>query len=484
MVFPSIGAQSAQVQRRLLICLTLGLFCANFALQYPGIWVNDSIAAYRDAVAGVFHDGEPPIEAWLWSVVRRVVDGNPGMLAIQLAFHWLGFALIADGLMRIGKPRSGWLVLLSGAGPLFLFYNGAVLRDVGMASALVTVFGIAFRYRITGRPIPRLALCAVVPLLAYGTLVRTNAVFALGPVLIYLLPSTARQRFAGVKAQIVLSLVIAIVAIPLSSLANRVLFGVKPSVSIQFLQVFDLTGIAYHTKDLTVLPPEMQFTDADLSRCYTPYRWDTLAPWGEVCDYAWNRLGPLDSPAHKTMGRRWLTEIAMHPVAYLEHRFEYFNSMLYFLVPAKHVRYVPGNGLEHTSDGRPYYRAVTAKDIRNDYVIKNFLTWPVTWLAIGLGYLWLSTQIRQQETALAMRALLISGITYFVFLLPIGISTEIRYAYWTIMAVSLAALISLNEARQVFSWRDKRCVAFAVLLLVTVTAGMIARLTNFTAFLH
>ena len=214
------------VQRRLLILSSLLLFSANLAFQYPGWWLPDSQAAYADAVSGHYSDGEPPIMAWLWSIVRRLVDGNPGMLTLQLAFHWLGFALVADGLMRVSKPRSAWLVLLSGAFPVFLYFNGTVLRDVGMASALVTAFGLAFNYRIAGRAIPGPALCAAGLLLAYGTLVRTNAIFALGPLLIYLLPS--RVRLMSIKVQIALTVVLAGLALPLSSLINRDVFGTHP----------------------------------------------------------------------------------------------------------------------------------------------------------------------------------------------------------------------------------------------------------------
>jgi hypothetical protein len=471
--------ESSHLQRQLLILTAFILFAANLAFQYPGSWVPDSMIAYGEALSGAYEDWHPPIMAWLWSLVRRVIDGNPGMLALQLGLHWLGFALIADGLMCIGKSRSAWLVLFSGAFPVFLFYNGRVLTDVGMASAMVAAFGVAFRYRIVGKRIARPALCAAVPLLAYGTLVRTNAIFAFGPLVIYMLPAGARLMRTSLL--LILTLIFAALGLFISSLINHEVLGARSTGVIQSLQLFDLNGIAYHTRDVSVLPPEMAFSDADLTRCYTPYWWDTISKWGN-CDFAWRRLGPDDSPARNALGHRWSAQIVAHPVAYLEHRLKVFNSILYFLVPAKHCRYVPRCGVVYAQDGTPSFEPVTQRDIRIDYLKKNFFTWPVTWLVVGLVFLWFSTQIRQQEIAAATRALLLSGLSYLVSLLLIGVATEVRYAYWSIMAVMLAVLICLDEAKRVFSWRDKRCVAAVALLLGTIVAGLVARLANFTAF--
>jgi hypothetical protein len=479
MALASAAATPLPVQQRLLMASALLLFAANFAFQYPGWWVPDSQASYADAVAGRYSDWQPPILAWVWSLVRRVVDGNPGMLALQLGLHWLGFALVADGLMRASRPRAAWLALLCGAFPVFLFYNGTVLKDVGMASALVTAFGLAFRYRIVGQNIPGPLLAVAGVLLAYGTLLRTNAVFALGPMLLYLLPSG--RQLTSIKLQIAVAVVVAAVAVPVSTFINRYVFAARPGGAIQSLQLFDLNGIAYNTQDPTVLPPQMGFTDADLTRCYTPYYWDTLAPWGS-CSFAWSRLGPDDSVARKDLGHRWVVQIASHPVAYLQHRLRVFNSILYFLVPAKHCRYAPGCGSAYTRDGTPYFPPVTSAAIRLDYLKKNFLTWPITWSVTGLVFLWFSATLRQKETAIAARALLLSGLCYLAFMLLVGVATDVRYAYWTIMAVLLAVVVCLEEVSKTFSWRDKRWSVGVALLVLVIVAGFLTRLANITTF--
>jgi len=51
--------------------------------------------------------------------------------------------------------------------------------------------------------------------------------------------------------------------------------------------------------------------------------------------------------------------------------------------------------------------------------------------------------------------LLLSGLTYLVFLMPLGVATEVRYAYWSIMAVMLAIILSVEEVREVFRIQHK-----------------------------
>jgi hypothetical protein len=467
-------------QHPLLLIIAAILFLANLRYQYPGWWTPDAQASYDDAVSGHYRDWQPPITAWVWSLVRHGLDGTPGMLILQLLLHWIGFWLIADGLLLANRPRTAWLALLCGAFPAFLFYNGMILKDVELGSAFVCAFGLAFRYRIAQRPIPKTLLVAAALLLAFGTLVRANAIFALGPILIYMLP--ARARALGSAKQFALTIVMALIALPLSSFVNHQILGAENQKPIQSLQLFDLNGIAHRTRDPSVLPPELGLSAADLDRCYTPYWWDPLAPWGS-CHAAWERLGTADTPARQQLAHRWVAQIAAHPLAYAEHRLEAFNSMMYFLVPAKHCRYVPDCGAVFTRAGERSYPPVTASSVRADYLKKNFAVWPVTWLMIGLVFLRFVQRLEDSETKFAARALLLSGLSYMAFLLFIGVATEVRYVYWGIMAVLLAVLICLQEARSAFSWHNSRSLISVALVAAVIVAGLVARLADFRGLL-
>lgn len=464
--------------RTALWSAALVLFIANFAVKFPGELTNDSSGQYAQALSGHYTDWHPPIMAWAWSFLLPIIDGPLTFLTLHLGLHWLGFALIADALLCRDKPRTACWVLLSGAFPVFLFYNGQIIKDVGMASAMLVAFGLGFRYRITGQPVPWPILLLAALLLAYGTLVRTNAIFAFGPLFIYLFAD--RARLAGIKQLVLLSILLAGLALPVSNYINHDLLGAKRDNPVQSLFLFDLNGIAYQSGDLRVLPPELGFSMADLQHCYTSYWWDTLSAWG-VCRFAWERLGPENSLARKNLGHRWLTEVIRHPLDYAAHRLKALNSMLYFLVPAKHCRYAFNCG---TIDPKTHNAApITDRDIRIDYIKKSPLTWPITWLVLGLVLLWFSKRIKSVETLSAARTLLLSGTSILSFMIWVGVATDIRYAYWSIMSIMLAAIISFAELRNCFQRLDPMFVSGGALILLTGLAGLLARVFNFTAFI-
>jgi putative flippase GtrA len=464
--------------RTALWIVALVFFFTNFAFKYPGELNPDSSRQYAQALSGQYTDWHPPIMAWVWSLLLHIKDGPLAMLTLHLGLHWLGFALIADGLLRLGRPRLAWVALLSGAFPVFLFYNGMIHKDTGMASAMLAAFGLGFRYRIIGQSVPLLVLLLAALLLAYGTLVRTNAIFAFGPLFIYLF--AGRVRLAGIKQLALLSILLAGLALPLSNYINHDLLGAKRDGSIQSLLLFDLNGIAYHSGDLSVLPPEFAFSMEDLQHCYTPYWWDTISPWGS-CSFAWERLGPENSSARKDLGNRWLTEVVRHPLDYAIHRLKVLNSMLYFLVPAKHCRYELDCGPKDSQTHAVL--PTTDMDIRIDYIKKGPLTLPINWLVFGLVLLLLTNRIKSLETLSAARTLLLSGVSILSFMILVGVATDIRYSYWTIMSIMLAAVISFGEIRNYFQRSDPIFVGGAALLLLTVLAGLLARFYNFTALI-
>ncbi|MGZ8222348.1 MAG: GtrA family protein [Methylobacter sp.] len=473
----SSPAVSIKTLRTALWIVALVLFIVNFVFKYPGEFNNDSSNQYAQALSGQYGDWHPPIMAWLWSWLLHIVDGPSTILALHLVLHWFGFALIADALLCLGQPRTAWLALLSGAFPVFLFYNGLITKDVGMASAMLVAFGLGFRYRIIGQPVPLPVLLLAALLLAYGTLVRTNAIFAFGPLFIYLFAD--RARLISIKQLALVSIVLAGLALPLSNYINHDLLSAKRDDSIQSLFLFDLNGIAYHSGDLNVLPPEFAFSKDDLQHCYTPYWWDTLSPWGG-CGFAWERLGPENSLARKNLGYRWLTEIVKHPLSYTVHRLKVLNSMLYFLVPAKHCRYALDCGPKDpiTHNRRP---TTTDQEIRLDYIKKSPLVWPINWMVFGLVLLGYTNRIKSPETLSATRALLLSGISVLSFMILVGVATDMRYAYWSIMSILLAALISFGELRPYLQRSDPVVISGGALLVLTGLAGLLSRLFNFTA---
>jgi hypothetical protein len=459
----------------LLAVLAALLFAANVALHFPGVMNNDSIQQYRQAVTGQYADWHPPMMAWMWSVMRVFGDGPGPMLVLHLALYWSGFALLADALRRCGHPRIGLAMVLAGAFPPFLYVNAQVVKDVGMATAWLAAIGVLFWFRAQGRRVPWPAGALVAALLVYGAMVRTNALFGLGPLLLLALAPAAWLRNLRLM---VAAVVVAVVALPVSMQANRVLFQPKEQHAIQSLFIFDLMGMAVHTGNPALLEPRATLTREDLPACYSPYWWDSLSPWGR-CAAKVNRPAGVEMPTLPDgLAAQWLRTIAQHPLAYAEHRLKHFNSALLFAVPPKHIRLTP----EYRTDDPaiPPLEVVTARDIRLDIVRKNPAVWPVVWLTWAACLLVLLRREETPGTALA-RVLAVSALGYSGAYLVIGVATDMRYHYWSLLAVLIATLVALPRLLPMLRRRAPAVVASAALVGAVVAVGVATRLLDVRA---
>ncbi len=369
------------------------------------------------------------------------------------------------------------MVVLAGAFPPFLYVNAQVVKDVGMAVAWLAAAGLLFWFRVQHRRLPVAIGLAVAALVFYGAMVRTNALFGLGPLLLYALAPAGWLRNTRLLAAAV---VVAVLALPASQLANRLLFDPKPEHAVQSLFLYDLMGIAVHTGNPAVLEPRATFTREELRDCYSPYWWDSLSPWGR-CAGKVHRPAGTDMPTLPDgLARQWLRSVAAHPAAWIEHRLKHFNSALLFAVPLKHIRLTPEY---RTGDpARPPLELVTARDVKLDLVRKNPAVWPVTWLAWAACLLVLLRREPPTPAAALARVLAASALGYSGAYLLIGVATDMRYHYWSLLAVMLATLAVLPHLGEQLRRRPRPLVMSAAAVSLVVLLGVAARLLDFRAW--
>jgi hypothetical protein len=125
----------------------------------------------------------------------------------------------------------------------------------------------------------------------------------------------------------------------------------------------------------------------------------------------------------------WVAAIIRHPLAYAVHRLGNFSS-------------------EMTA---PPYLDFNAKTIAPPYrVLYDVMTAPALWLAIGTGLLvQLATarSFRRSASTDAALVLLLSSLPYSYAYLIIGVATESRYLFWSLIAIFVAVVISGPELR-------------------------------------
>jgi hypothetical protein len=424
------------------IAVTL-LAMANLVLGFPGVSGPDSQDQYAQAVAGQFDDWHPPIMAWLWSVFRLIADGDGPMFCFQVVCYWLGFGLIAMALARAGRLLAASAMLGVALLPPLLTLNVLILKDVSMGVTFLLAFALLFWYRTQNRKAPPAIAATAGLLLFYGALVRTNAVFALVPLLAYAIrPQWLRRPFGLLAIAIPVSLAL----VPAASLFNHRALQAKSLGTIRSLQIFDLAGISAFSGDLAVFGPDSSFTRDEVTTCYTPTYWDSLAPWGE-CRFFWNRLAV--SPALKEtinsldaksamvaepnpdLPELWTTAIVRHPLAYVRHRLAHFSSEIW-------------HGAATTT---PIATAPKSLGV----ALYDFVTAPIVWLAIGAAWLirlaFARSIVRTASNDAAV-ALLLSGLSYGGAYLIVGVGTELRYFFWSLIAIFTALIISLSQPVQ------------------------------------
>jgi hypothetical protein len=422
----------------------------SFAIYFPGGLPPDAAAQLAQAETGHLTDVHPPIMAALWRILLNVAPGPAPMLAMQVGLYWTGVWSLWDSVASEPKWR-GLLPVIAAAHPLALVLLGAVLKDCALATALIAGFGFLFRRRKLHRRGSALETVIVALLFAYAGLVRWNGIFALPPLIFYWIAPNAVRPTRLIAGSVVLLALFAM----LSTFVNHHLLRAAPTRVEASLQLFDMAGIEYHSGDrLLGLRPG----------CYTPFFWDTLN--FARCGHLFERVtgasdfGEADASPGSLTGP-WLRAIAAHPLAYAEHRLSYFNDSLYFLVPpAVLCRSVP----DYPSCNRP-----PAGMALGDFIKKNLLYWPCVWLAAAA---WL---LLRTDAEPGVRALAWSGVWYALGYRIVGVATDWRYHFWTLLAISMA--MALHVAQRGLGRRELR--EFALFVLPVVVAAYAARILSF-----
>jgi hypothetical protein len=222
------------------------------------------------------------------------------------------------------------------------------------------------------------------------------------------------------------------------------------------LEAFDIVGIGRQSGE-NLLPGTWTAAEAaQIEQCYKPDKWDSIS--GGACAFVPDNLDAQKNWGTPVLTQAWVGAILAHPGAYLLHRMAYMNELLRWLGPIpeqdsfmesemQDVRYA------HFPGGlfRAFERTTNA-------LAASPLFRPYFWLILSLVLCALGYCATPSPSVAIARALSLSGALYLLTYAVVGVGSDFRYAYWTIVSVLLAAM-ALTGA----TWRRPAYAQLAML---------------------
>lgn len=434
----------AYSHRLRIVIATLILLGCSVLVFAPGYAEYDSVTQYQQVLNARYDDWHPPIMAWLWSLFGR--HGAGPMLVLQLAGWWLGLGAIAAAIVD-RRPRGALAVLTIGLVPPWLGWQVAVLKDAQMTGALLAAVGLIGWWRLRDRAVPGWAWVPIALLLGYAALVRANAIFAIAPLVAFLLAERWGRRIA-------ITIGLTLVTLALAPVINHRLLGAQASGVARIQALYDLAGIA----ERVPYDPRLGFTPAEVDglrtkACVKPFFWD---PLGEPARCG-TLLARFQTMAPGPLYARLAPAILRHPIAYAAQRLSHVNSTWRLGVPPRWPNATPPQSTEPNDIGLDAPgRVALAWQKMADAWVDLPIMWPVVWLLLAAG------GPAVTRGAGMAGALFASTLGQEASFLVISVASDFRYHLWAIIACALGLVLARP-------WRgDRRIVGVTVAVLVVV----------------
>ncbi|GEN10057.1 hypothetical protein SAMN05443572_10738 [Myxococcus fulvus] len=408
-----------------------------FVAFQPGLLSSDSLDMLAQGRLGRYSDWHSPFFSFLLGKCFALTGSTWPILAIQLLGLALGPVLLLGRVA--GRRGLGALALLVVYCllPSTWAVGVTLWKDVFNAVALLGAVVLLTRGR------PGWAFACLVA----ATLTRHNAIVAsvpLVPMVVARVPALMKERARPFIASGILLGILACAP----GFVERAM-GAQKSWIGGTLLVFDVLGVYARepsAMERSPLVERWRWTPEQLGGLYDP-RSITPLLWGDPARGSISMTQVLE--ARDSLTREWLRVVRTHPGAYLRHRLSAYAASLG----------VGDSSDSYYRDIGSYHRAIEANDLglklrthtavhRALAAMREGFPWVVgrgaPWLALTLVLAGVGWRRRARDGGL-MFCVAASGACYALAYLPVSVSAEYRFYYWT--AISAFAASALWLAR-------------------------------------
>ncbi|MBH9974175.1 MULTISPECIES: hypothetical protein [Bartonella] len=462
----------------LFLCLLI-TFIWLIYIFYPGSIVHDTFFIFSDAYHNRISNWHSALLGRFWQIILYFTENRGIFVIIQLIPLFIGMYIICKNITKgiiTGVICSSLFLVVT---PIFS-YIIIVLKDTYLASFTFFVSALMLDAAISGKKKTFCFYLLTGIILVFCFYLRANGCFIAAPLLVAI--------WMGWKSPIIYRyitcfiLVLCIVAT--ASFVDIKLLKARDETPDFSLMVFDLAGIAKNTghptfPDIPGVPDQM----AVINQCYTPIMWDTVSHWrrdsicGSIAVHYFDKIFEGQEAlkeARTELRRAWGSAIVHHPLAYLKHRISHFNRFMDYQGHRPVIRplYTTNIGYVNYLDKNDTLTLpVSAPNIWVDYIMnrepslgKELWFHPYVSLLILL-FFYLSTLATSDRFNRTLNVVSFAGLIYLVGFLFVGVASDFRYSYPSLMISILCILAAFgyySQKRQLFGTKTTRIIAASI----------------------
>lgn len=458
----------------LFFCLLFALLWLTY-LFYPGTVGYDSFAMYKSAYYNQIGNWHSAFLARFWQFILFFTEFRGIFVFIQIGCIFGGLYLIGKNISK-GILTGIICVLILFIPPVF-GYLFVVIKDTYLAAFIFLIAALMLDYALSGKKkSPAFYIfCTIV--LVFCFYIRLNGCFIAIPLIVALLIGWKSRMIY----RYILCLVVAGIVMATSSFVDIKILKAHDDAPDYSLMLFDIIGTAKNLgqptlPDIPNVPDQM----AIINRCYMPSWWDSVSYWATenhcnaISSYYFDTKGQGGKNFKKTrkeLKKAWINTIVEHPVAYFKHRLNHFNRFINYqghrgaFIPLyiKHIGFVDYLEKVGPMTDEKVPPEIWKKFIQMDLEHQLWF-YPYVHLLILL-FFYLSTLRTSDEFNRTLNVVSFSGLTYLFGYLFVGVASNFRYSFPSLMLsilCILAAFAFYRQKREIFGTKKTRIIAASV----------------------